>query len=76
MQIGAEVRCIDILNLPDEQRVVRYDLYVSDTTVNFTGKTVRAIAANGHIPGPTLNFTEGDTAEIYVHNMMMDEHEH
>ena len=52
------------------QRVVRYDLYVSDTTVNFTGKTVRAIAANGHIPGPTLNFTEGDTAEIYVHNMM------
>lgn len=50
------------------QRVVRYDLYVKDTTVNFTGKTRRAIAVNGQIPMPTLTFTEGDTAEIYLHN--------
>lgn len=50
------------------QKVVRYDLYVRDTIVNFTGKEKRAIAVNGQIPMPTLTFTEGDTAEIWVHN--------
>ncbi|MDX1909334.1 MAG: multicopper oxidase domain-containing protein [Bacteroidia bacterium] len=50
------------------QKTVRYDLYIRDTTVNFTGKPKRAIAVNGQIPMPTLTFTEGDTAEIYVHN--------
>ncbi len=50
------------------QRVVRYDLYVEDTVVNYTGKEKRAIAVNGQIPMPTLTFTEGDTAEIVVHN--------
>lgn len=50
------------------QKTVRYDLYVADTTVNFSGKPKRAIAVNGQIPMPTLTFTEGDTAEIYVHN--------
>lgn len=55
------------------QKTVRYDLYVKDTTVNFTGKTKRAIAVNGQIPMPTLTFTEGDTAEIYVHNELNEE---
>jgi len=55
------------------QRIVRYDLYVKDTLVNFTGKPKRAIAVNGQIPMPTLTFTEGDTAEIYVHNEMDEE---
>ncbi|HKO76064.1 MAG TPA: multicopper oxidase domain-containing protein [Flavobacterium sp.] len=50
------------------QNIVRYDLYVRDTIVNFTGKPIRAIAVNGQIPMPTLTFTEGDIAEIYVHN--------
>jgi FtsP/CotA-like multicopper oxidase with cupredoxin domain len=55
------------------QQVVRYDLYVRDTTVNFTGKEKRAIAVNGQIPMPTLTFTQGDTAEIYVHNELGEE---
>ena len=54
------------------QKVVRYDLYVKDTMVNFTGKEKRAIAVNGQIPMPTLTFTEGDIAEIYVHNEMKE----
>lgn len=54
-------------------RTVRYDLYVADTIVNFTGKPKRAIAVNGSIPMPTLTFTEGDTAEIYVHNKLDEE---
>lgn len=52
------------------QKTVRYDLYIGDTVVNYTGKKVKAIAINGQIPGPTLYFTEGDTAAIYVHNTM------
>lgn len=55
------------------QKVVRYDLVVKDTTVNFTGKSKRAIAVNGQIPMPTLTFTEGDTAEIWVHNELEEE---
>ncbi len=54
------------------QKIVRYDLYVKDTIINFTGKAKRAIAVNGQIPMPTLTFTEGDTAEIYVHNEMKE----
>jgi CopA family copper-resistance protein len=47
---------------------VRYDLYIRDTIVTFGKKPRRAIAVNGQIPMPTLTFTEGDTAEILVHN--------
>lgn len=54
------------------QKVVRYDLYVKDTIVNFTGNEKRAIAVNGSIPMPTLTFTEGDTAEIHVHNQLKE----
>ncbi|WP_291116831.1 multicopper oxidase domain-containing protein [Flavobacterium sp. UBA6135] len=54
------------------QKVVRYDLYVKDTLVNYTGKQKRAIAVNGQIPMPTLTFTEGDIAEIHVHNQLKE----
>lgn len=54
-------------------RTVVYDLYVTDTMVNFSGKLKRAIAVNGQIPMPTLVFTEGDTAEIHVHNNLNEE---
>jgi CopA family copper-resistance protein len=54
-------------------KTVRYDLNVRDTIVNFTGKSKHAIAINGSIPAPALTFTEGDTAEIYLHNMLSEE---
>ncbi|MEC5143012.1 multicopper oxidase domain-containing protein [Chitinophaga sp. 212800010-3] len=52
---------------------VRYDLYIRDTIVTFGKKAKRAIAVNGQIPMPTLTFTEGDTAEIWVHNELDEE---
>jgi len=52
---------------------IRYDLYIADTVVTFGKKSKRAIAVNGQIPMPTLTFTEGDTAEIYVHNNLDEE---
>lgn len=53
--------------------VVEYHLYVKDTIVNFTGKNRKALAINGQIPAPTLRFTEGDSAVIYVHNLLNEE---
>jgi FtsP/CotA-like multicopper oxidase with cupredoxin domain len=55
------------------QKTVRYDLYVRDTTVHFTGKEKNAYSVNGSIPMPELHFTEGDTAEIWVHNELNTE---
>ena len=55
------------------QKVVRYDLYVRDTIVTFGDKPKHAIAVNGQIPMPTLTFTEGDIAEIYVHNELNED---
>jgi len=54
-------------------KTTRYDLYVTDTIVNYTGKDRKAFAVNGQIPMPTLEFVEGDTALIYVHNRMAKE---
>ena len=52
-----------LLGNVNAQQVVRYDLTIKDTLVNFTGKTKRAIAVNGQIPMPTLTFTE--TLEVH-----------
>ncbi len=54
------------------QKVVRYDLHVRDSIVNFSGIEKRAIAVNGQIPMPTLTFTEGDIAEIHVFNHLKE----
>ena len=54
-------------------RTVVYHLYIRDTTVVFDKKPKRAIAVNGQIPMPTLTFTEGDTAVIWVHNELKEE---
>ena len=54
-------------------KTVVYHLYVTDTTVNYTGKPKHAYAINGSIPAPALVFTEGDTAEIYLHNNLEKE---
>ncbi|MEX2090372.1 MAG: multicopper oxidase domain-containing protein [Bacteroidota bacterium] len=55
------------------QKTIRYDLTIADTLVTFGKRPTRAIAVNGTIPMPTLTFTEGDTAEIWVHNNLNEE---
>lgn len=62
--------CLSAHFSPTAAKTVEYDLYVRNTPVNFTGVTRPAMSINGSIPGPTLYFTEGDTAVIRVHNMM------
>lgn len=61
-----------VFNSSFAQEVVRYELYVKDTIVTYGGKPKRAIAVNGQIPMPTLTFTQGDTAEIVVHNLLKE----
>ena len=73
MKIKSSIIVLFVALSASAQKVVRYDLYVKDTIVNFSGKEKRAIAVNGQIPMPTLTFTEGDIAEIYVHNELNEE---
>ncbi len=47
-----------------------YDLEIKKQKVFITGKAVEAITVNNQIPAPTLNFKEGDVAEIRVKNSM------
>lgn len=56
-------------------KVVKYELVAEKKEVNLSGKKSVdfAIAINGQIPAPTLEFTEGDEAEIVVKNKMADE---
>jgi CopA family copper-resistance protein len=49
---------------------VVYRLTINQETVNKAGKKVTGMTVNGNIPGPTLRFTEGDYAVIYVENKM------
>ena len=49
---------------------VTYQLTINEKTVNITGKDRMGMAINGSIPGPTLRFTEGDYAVMYVKNEM------
>ncbi|HFA49214.1 MAG TPA: copper oxidase [Bacteroidetes bacterium] len=57
----------------DNRPVHEYHLALGDTIVNITGKERHAMAINGSVPGPTLQFTEGEYAVIYVKNNMAEE---
>lgn len=50
--------------------VREYTLTIKKEMVNKAGKEVQAMTVNGSIPGPTLEFNEGDYAVIYVKNEM------
>ena len=51
-------------------KTVKYTLVVEQNPVNMSGKKSVdfALTVNGGIPAPTLEFTEGDEAEITVTN--------
>ncbi|MDB6070665.1 MAG: hypothetical protein JWL81_1836 [Verrucomicrobiales bacterium] len=55
---------------PASAKVVEYDLTIAESTVSPAGKPVTGLTINGTIPGPVLEFTEGDWARIRVHNKL------
>lgn len=58
-----------------EAKTVRYELTVKNQKINMSGKKEVdfALSVNGGIPAPTLEFTEGDDAEILVKNELAKE---
>src|SRR5665647_798754 len=62
-------------SLPVKAKLIKYELTATKNKINISGnKTVNfALMLNGNIPGPTLEFTEGDEAEIVVRNEIPDE---
>ena len=50
--------------------VHEYHLTIDEETMNFTGDPVKSMTINGSIPGPVLEFTEGEYAKIHVTNKM------
>ncbi len=54
----------------DHLPVKEYTLVLKQEKVNKAGKEVMGMIINGTIPGPTLEFTEGEYAVIYVKNEM------
>lgn len=59
-----------VLSIGALGRVVEYEIDVAYTEVNFTGNPVMAMTLNGGIPGPTLEFTEGDLLRVTFNNRM------
>lgn len=54
----------------DHLPVREHTITLRQTIVNKAGKNVMGMTVNGTIPGPTLEFTEGEYAVIYVKNEM------
>ncbi|MCL1124617.1 multicopper oxidase domain-containing protein [Shewanella surugensis] len=61
---------ISILPAEIYAKEVIYHLNIAKGPVNVTGETIEAITINGQMSGPTLVFTEGDTAVMKVTNTM------
>jgi CopA family copper-resistance protein len=65
----AQVKEGNVNNLP----VKEYTITIKEAVVDKAGKKVMGMTINGTIPGPTLEFTEGEYAVIYVKNEMSEE---
>ncbi len=59
-----------ILTAFGSAKTVEYRLTIAEEKVNITGRSATGMTINGGIPGPTLRFTEGDTAVMHVTNAM------
>jgi CopA family copper-resistance protein len=54
-------------------KTIEYDLNIDYKEVNYTGKKATAIAINNGTAGTVLQFTEGDSAVIHIHNKLKAE---
>ena len=58
-------------NRNEEGRPIKeYKLTIEQNEMTLGGVTAKAMSVNGSIPGPVLEFTEGDLAIINVTNKM------
>lgn len=50
----------------------QFDLVIAPTRVNITGRMAMATAVNGRVPGPILQWREGDTVTVNVTNRLQE----
>ncbi len=62
------VIALDLIGSEASAKVVEYELTIDTNEVDFTGEPVEALTVIGGIPGPLLEFTEGDVVRIRVTN--------
>jgi len=72
MKINAFIAFFLLANLllAVSSEAAEYSLDIRRETVNITGKAVKKITVNGSLPGPTLQWTEGEEVVIHVTNHM------
>lgn len=74
LKLFSLVFVLSTLAIPVAAKTVRYELNIENKKINITGQEVDfALTVNGGIPAPTLEFTEGDDAEIVVINKLSNE---
>jgi len=61
-----------LLILSGYAQAAEYSLDIRRENVNITGKAVEKITVNGSIPGPVLQWTEGEDVTIHVTNHMKE----
>ncbi len=59
--------------LPANGAIREYELAIERRAIDIAGGSALGLTVNGGIPGPTLRFTEGDTARIRVRNALGEE---
>ena len=59
-------------NISASAKTREYSLLIDKQTVSIAGQPLKRITLNGKIPGPTLEFTDGDEAVIHVTNKMKE----
>lgn len=64
-----------LLSITAQAKTVHYELSIAPQKINLSGKkdVEFALAVNQQIPAPTLEFTEGDEAEIVLTNRVPDQ---
>ncbi|MBX9409913.1 copper resistance system multicopper oxidase [Pseudomonas baetica] len=68
----APVWALNSPGLLNELSGSEFELFIGETSVNFTGKPRNAMTINGSLPGPLLRWREGDTVTLRVRNRLKD----
>lgn len=59
--------------VPTDAATREYELTIERQEIDIAGSSATGLTVNGGIPGPTLRFSEGETARIRVRNGMDEE---
>jgi CopA family copper-resistance protein len=51
----------------------RFDLFIGEQRVNFTGRARTAITVNQSLPAPVLRWREGERVKLRVHNQLRED---